>query len=299
MKLYYFRSESGNFGDDLNPWLWQRLLPGFFDDDDDTLFVGIGTLLNHRIPTGGRKIVFGSGAGYGAVPVIDESWTIHCVRGPLTAGALGVAPSLALTDAAALISSLGLAVPRRDGGVAFMPHCASADNADWERICVAAGIRYIDSRATPDRVLPEIARSEILVAEAMHGAIVADALRVPWVPAVCYDHISSFKWRDWTASLGLDYAPVMLPGVWDAERTLGLSRRMRNRLKRALLHLGVSGENWTRPPHSRSPRKDVNRLVDALGALSGRLSPRLSDDWRLMAAVQRLQEKLELVKSRA
>lgn len=299
MRLYYFKSESGNFGDDLNPWLWQRLLPGLFDDDDDTFFVGIGTLLNHRIPRGGKKIVFGSGAGYGAVPVIDGSWTIHCVRGPLTARALGVSASLALTDPAALISSLQLPAQCRDGGVAFMPHWVSARNADWELICARVGIRYIDSRWPPDRVLAEIARSEILVAEAMHGAIVADALRVPWVPVVCYEHVLSFKWLDWTASLGLDYAPVVLPGVWDAERTLAFSGRLRNTLKRALLRLGASGRNWTPPPRRRSPRKDFERLADEFGRLVGRLSPCLSDERRLTAAVQRLQEKLELVKTAA
>ena len=33
MKLYYYKAPLGNFGDDLNPWLWPRLLPDIFDDD--------------------------------------------------------------------------------------------------------------------------------------------------------------------------------------------------------------------------------------------------------------------------
>ncbi len=57
MKLYYFIDPSGNFGDDLNPWIWDRLLPDFFDQNADTLFIGIGTLLNHRIPYAAKKIV--------------------------------------------------------------------------------------------------------------------------------------------------------------------------------------------------------------------------------------------------
>jgi succinoglycan biosynthesis protein ExoV len=70
MKLYYFDGkarefEIGNFGDDLNPWLWNKVLPVVFDDDERSLFVGIGTLLNHRLPQKSQKLIFGSGFGYG------------------------------------------------------------------------------------------------------------------------------------------------------------------------------------------------------------------------------------------
>ena len=49
MKLFYWK-EDQNFGDAMNVWLWPRLLPSNLDADDSTLFVGIGTLLNHRVP---------------------------------------------------------------------------------------------------------------------------------------------------------------------------------------------------------------------------------------------------------
>lgn len=71
------------------------------------------------------------------------------------------------------------------------------------------------------------------------------------------------------------------------------------RLKRTLLRVGVSGAKWTPPVKQRSPRKDFDQLTDEFGRLLGRLSPRLSEERRLGAAVQRLQEKLEDVKSSA
>src|SRR3569623_1144475 len=54
--------------------------------------------------------------------------------------------------------------------------------------------------------------------EAIHGAIVADTLRVPWIPVACSPEVAPFKWIDWTQSLGLDYRPIRLPpsSAWEA-----------------------------------------------------------------------------------
>lgn len=50
MKLFYYKEKIGNFGDDLNLWLWPRIAPGLLDNDEQTFFVGIGTLLNSALP---------------------------------------------------------------------------------------------------------------------------------------------------------------------------------------------------------------------------------------------------------
>jgi len=91
MKLHYFKSPQGisNFGDDLNPWLWGKLLPGSFDDDHETIFIGLGTLLNRRLPPRSRTVVFSAGVGYGVAPEVDDSWKIYCVRGPPVGKSVG------------------------------------------------------------------------------------------------------------------------------------------------------------------------------------------------------------------
>ena len=38
-------------------------------------------------------------------------------------------------------------------------------------------------------MLSEIRRSKMVMTEAMHGAVLTDALRVPWVPGSAYKHI--------------------------------------------------------------------------------------------------------------
>ena len=106
MKLFYYKDDIGNFGDDLNRWLWPQLIGDYLDDDDSTIFVGIGTLLNHKLPTNGRKIVFGSGYGYGDIPSIDSNFTFYCVRGPKTAKILNLPEETAVTDSALLLRNV-------------------------------------------------------------------------------------------------------------------------------------------------------------------------------------------------
>ena len=50
MKMYFYRGRRPNFGDELNDWLWPPLLPGFFDDDERELFIGIGSTLYDFLP---------------------------------------------------------------------------------------------------------------------------------------------------------------------------------------------------------------------------------------------------------
>ena len=69
MKLYYYQKTCGNFGDDLNLWLWKKIFPDAFDEDDKKVFFGIGTIINDRIydraPNADRIIIFSSGVGSG------------------------------------------------------------------------------------------------------------------------------------------------------------------------------------------------------------------------------------------
>ncbi len=291
MKLHYYRDASGNFGDDLNPWLWPRLLPGFFDGRDDTLFLGIGTLLNHRAPRAPRKLVFGAGAGYGDPPELDDRWDFHCVRGPLTAERLGLPPELAIADGAYLTTLVYDQSRARRRRVAFMPHHFGTHDYDWRPLCQRAGLQYLDPAESVPRLLAKIAGARFVIAEAMHAAIIADAFRVPWIPVAMYRRISGFKWDDWCRSMELAYEPVRIEPLYDNSSQRPL-RRLRGYIRR-VRRTGSPTRYGRNPDREESPPEAVERVLDQLSALHAReADARLSSDAVLADRMARLTDVL-------
>ncbi|WP_289281968.1 MULTISPECIES: polysaccharide pyruvyl transferase family protein [unclassified Methylophaga] len=215
MKLFHY-TECANFGDAINPWFWSNYIDAPFNDDCDQLFVGIGTLINDKLPLSNYNSIniMGSGAGYGeSIPQPTKSWTIHCVRGPLTAKALGVEQKLAIADPAILISDiLGLdnIGDKRTMRVGFMPH-HSIDSPRLKKVVEATGVSYISPLGQAMSVISQVNSCERLITSAMHGAILADSLRVPWFPVKNSALILDFKWEDWAQSMGLNIKLELLP----------------------------------------------------------------------------------------
>ena len=215
MQPFHWQSQRGNFGDDLNLWLWDFLLPGFRETHPDVLLVGVGTVLNKALlPTGGRKLVLGSGFGYGAAPDISErdKWDVRCVRGPLTAAQLGLDEALGIVDPAVMVADMPeFEDVAKIHDAIFIPHWESTVGGLWPDVCRAADLTYVDPCGEAKAVIGAIAGSRLVIAESMHAAILADALRVPWVAVTTSRQINSFKWQDWATSLGLTYRPRRMP----------------------------------------------------------------------------------------
>lgn len=276
MRIYYYHDSYGNFGDELNQWLWPRMLPRGFDSSDNALLLGIGTLIREEVPSEPVKVVLGAGIGYGDLPRLDESWRFYAVRGPRTAAALGLPGDLSMTDAAALLNVLETRNSRQDG-VGFMPHHLSRGLFDWGRLCRRIGVTYLDPRAPVPRLLDTIKSLRLVLAEAMHGAIVADALRVPWIPVRAYPHINTFKWEDWTASLELPYAAHALPALYDNHR-LEPAERMREYLRRAWRLRSLTRQG-SPPRETPTTAADAERATAQLADLARhRHGATLSDD---------------------
>jgi succinoglycan biosynthesis protein ExoV len=226
MRVIYYQSPSGNFGDDLNAVLWRALLPPAAFEADDAVLLGIGSIfrddfLSRPATENKRVFILGSGAGTGPLPSRwpEPAWSVLAVRGPLTGRLIGRADA-AVTDAAALLSVANGLMPETSHrtDVVFFPHYNSVSSSRWPDICKRLGFVFIDAHWPPETVLRALGRARLVVTEAMHGAIAADTLRVPWIPVVCSPEIATFKWRDWTASLDLPYQPIAIPpsSGWEA-----------------------------------------------------------------------------------
>ncbi|MBT1065571.1 polysaccharide pyruvyl transferase family protein [Bowmanella sp. Y26] len=214
MQFYAWRSTTageGNFGDDLNDWLWPALMPGNWPLTPNVLLAGVGTVLTRQLPDAERILILGAGAGYGKLPASLSKPHCHCygVRGPLTAALLGLDTRQVLADPAILIPDV-LAVPQLpplERQVVFVPHLDSARRADWTSVCQLAGITLVDPRQESKAVIRQLAKAKLVLAESMHAAILADAYRVPWIPVWSTCEINMFKWADWALAVGAKVLP--------------------------------------------------------------------------------------------
>ena len=284
VKLTHWRCSEPNFGDELSPWLWPRLLPGMFDDDANVLFLGVGSLISASLDGPARKIVMGSGyerSYAGPPPARRQEWSFRFVRGPHTARALGLDPALAVGDAAILIREVRPQASGK-GDVAFMPHWESLGRGEWAAACARAGVRLIDPRWSVDRVLAAMEDCRHLLCEAMHGAVVADALRIPWTAMRPVHPRHRRKWADWAAPIAAPLAfaplPVSSPGEMTAVLTVQgrgarrvnaltshpAMRRLRGAMiSRAALSLRCAAEN----PGRLSPQGSLDRARRAMGRI--------------------------------
>jgi hypothetical protein len=282
VKLYFYRGKEPNFGDELNPWLLPKVFPSFFDDDDRTLFLGIGSVLFDHHPSNCQKIVFGAGfGGYTAPPQLNKNWTIFCVRGPRTAKVCGLGQEKVAGDAAILVNRYqDLPRLQRSRRIAFMPHFESLKRGNWQQACRLAGLHFIDPRRPVDEILADIGSSSSIISEAMHGAIVADALRIPWLPALPFHASHRFKWFDWAEALDIKLRPQSLWPSSAQEVFVSIKQRQSYQLEHPKGSLAIAAQCT-----------DATFTILAAARLSqlARKEPMLSAD----AALNRCLEKLE------
>ena len=231
--------------------------------------------------------MFGSGyAGYSALPKIDDRWKFYCVRGAMTAEACGLSADMVAGDTAILINRHFVSAGQEKVyKFSFMPHWQSVDVGHWQRVCRWAGVNFIDPRASCDHVLDELQKTEVLVTEAMHGAIVADALRVPWIAVQPSVPMHRQKWLDWASALDVRLEPVVLgpSSVYEARVSASLTGPLAG-----LARAGTPG------------RHAANLLLNARAtkALQSAIkrSPQLSTDSAMERVLQRLETAADRVR---
>jgi succinoglycan biosynthesis protein ExoV len=287
MKLVYWQGPIPNFGDELNTYLWPRILPsGFLDADETELFLGIGSIIWDHLPAAPTKYIVGSGyGGYTPLPdVRDGSWEPIFVRGPRTASALGLPPELGICDSAVLLRLLEPPRKAQTGGTGFMPHFESIPRGFWREACQRAGLTFIDPTGDVESVLEQIAGLDMLITEAMHGAIVADALRTPWLAARPTHAEHQAKWLDWSEALDLKVRSHALYPTSALELYIGLTRGRR--------YYQGAATRWNGHELMRPANAVLTELAAARLRRIAREEPQLSNDANIARATTRAEEAL-------
>ena len=298
MRLQYCINENGNFGDDLNAWLWPQLIPELLAKKDNNYLIGIGTILSHQqdsVPAEGKKIVFSSGTGYKVDAKIDETWDIIGVRGKKTAQAYHLPDDKVLCDGAYLLRQFVKDTPCSENTkIGFMPHHSSIPLFDWQSTCKKLGFYYISPQQSVDSVLSKMQECNRIITEAMHGAIVADALRIPWCAVSYSPSFLKFKWEDWTSVLDIDALIHQLPFVLKA----GIPEKQVRawKIKQFAGSFGIGKEKWRNFPKINANNKNIDSLQDKLNDLKQTDYFQLSSNESISILDHKLKNALQYLK---
>lgn len=287
MAIHYYSNfskdmGSRNFGDDINPYLLGKLLDPSILAREDLCVFGIGTILNRRnfelVSHYPSKVIFSSGAGYGQFSQnLGDDWDVVCVRGPGTAECMGLDSHKAVCDGAILLSRFFEPVPKElRSGVVFIPHLNTHFSAGkpLEAVCSQLGWYYLTPDRPKEEFVDRVRSARLVITEAMHGAILSDTMRVPWIPIALHEH-HDFKWRDWFRSIEEEYASYgVSPAIWNAP-----ADSLKARLKRPY-------QSWK-----------IRRLKKDLESLLGRPAV-LSSDGVIESKMEQLDRCLSYINNR-
>ncbi len=250
MKLEYYKGKIPNFGDDLNAYLWPNIFKKQFDNKIDEIpFYGIGTIIDQRIAPQKKNIIFGTGIRNATYKYDTKLWDIFFVRGPISSNILGGAKYI--TDSAYCLKfhpkgEYFLNLTTKKHKIGIIPHFLSLPHLNWESICNKNNAYFIDPTKNVEQIIEDIASCEQVLTEAMHGAIIADFLRVPWHRYKYYSHfyegevVSEIKWTDWLSSIGINDTYESRINFYETRYSKNLSsvlkKRVQSFLFKKLLH---------------------------------------------------------------
>lgn len=268
IQLIHYQSPQGNVGDDFSPWLFSKLLGPALRDDGKAQLFGVGSILTTSfvetasLPNA-RKIVFGSGtrAPDAAPDTHGTDWKVYCVRGPLTATALGLPADKAVADPGILGPRFFSAKPAATRTVGIVPYF-TASEALWGQVARRHGWHVVSPRQSFDTFVEALMRCDRVYCESMHGAIFADAYRIPW-RAISGSSLSgegtthAFKWTDWCSAMGLGFDSLKIPGLHErSQSTLAGSLKDRVKVEMVSRQLAANSTFTLSQDHVLAARQD-------------------------------------------
>jgi succinoglycan biosynthesis protein ExoV len=139
----------------------------------------------------------------------------------------------------------------------------------------------------------DICRSDRLITEAMHGAIVADALRVPWTAVSIGPCFNQEKWLDWGLSVGVTPEVVPIPYLSELRSRLSPLDSVKQSVKRALYGSSLWSTSWAKPVPADTPRALRPEAVQAIRNVTRNRPFVLSESGLLSTKISILEDRLE------
>jgi pyruvyltransferase len=170
--------------------------------------VSVGSVIHLTRP---GDVLWGTGVnGQHLAATVPRSLDVRAVRGPRTRSwlcARGINAPDVFGDPVLLLDiarpDLVARQPRHDATVIF--NMRDAAHVDWATM--PRHVNIVDARAPVEDCLLAIAESRLVVASALHGIIVAEALGVP-ARAVKPLVEPAFKYHDYFEGTGREYTPA-------------------------------------------------------------------------------------------
>lgn len=198
----YLKWSKNNFGDELNDIIFPSL--GYtkciqynkinLQNLNKDCILGLGTLLTKKV----KSPITVAGAGSDGQSKPQANLNYKFVRGKLTTKYLNLKDSLGVGDPVYYlydyINSKKSKV--KNFKIGIIPH--------WKSLKQISGKNVISPFLPVNEFIHKVSECEIVLAEAMHGAMCADILRIPFAPIKIHSDFNEFKWQDWASTMDLN-----------------------------------------------------------------------------------------------
>ena len=208
-----------NFGDEFSPLAWEFASGRSVEWSAPAMAdaFGVGSVLELVTVAQNNPIIWGTGLRHDPragdeIHALEGNLRIAAVRGPLTSAGLSLATTPPFGDPGMLIAAMTKHVsPSKRHGKVFVAHFRTWATRDGRHLLdLASRIGYTIVRPSehPLKVARLIAQSEFVLTSSLHGLIFADALGVPCQLFHNDPSEPTFKFSDYSQSVGLEFEPI-------------------------------------------------------------------------------------------
>ncbi|MCA0985179.1 polysaccharide pyruvyl transferase family protein [Halobacillus yeomjeoni] len=208
------KETSNNFGDALNPWLFNKLVgkkpvnvKNIINYKRKPVYSVIGSVLDNN-PIN-ELIVWGSGFKYENSTLKKAPKSIHAVRGPLSRNnlvKLGLYCPEVYGDPALLLPKFYNPEINRKYKLGIIPHYVDKENKYYRNLIknIDSEVLLIDIEDNIEVVIDQIKSCELIASSSLHGLIVADAYEIPSLSIKFSNNVKggNFKFKDYMYSVG-------------------------------------------------------------------------------------------------